>query len=164
MTIVLLQISLHRERDELSIWLAIFFVVFRCSPGFQMQSKQARLDPLHGISIPNSSSALILLQKCVCLDHTWHERWTRLSFLNGSLRSVTLCARNWSLVHHQTKTNTSMKSLPRLLFSLHRSHLIVRISIFQICRTSVSLWDLLYFWWNANCLSNSSPWIQMLAM
>ena len=29
-------------------------------PGFQMQSTQARSDPLHGISIPNSSSALIL--------------------------------------------------------------------------------------------------------
>ena len=103
--------------------------------------------------------------KNMCLDLTWHERWTRLSFQNGSLRSiVTLCARDWWLVHHQTKTNTSMKSLPRLLFSLHRSHLIVRISIFQICRTSVSLWDFLYFWWNANCLSNSSPWIQVLAM
>ena len=32
-----------------------------CSPGFQMQSRQARSDPLHGISIPNSSSASILL-------------------------------------------------------------------------------------------------------
>ena len=75
-----------------------------------------------------------------------------------------LCAEDWWLVHHQSKTNTSMKSLPSSLFSLHRSHLIVRIPISQICRTSVSLWDLLYFWWNANCLSNSSPWIQMLAM
>ena len=33
----------------------------RCTPGFQMQSRQARLDPLHGISVPNSSSTLILL-------------------------------------------------------------------------------------------------------
>ena len=32
------------------------------SPGFPMQSRQARSDPLHGISIPNSSSALILLR------------------------------------------------------------------------------------------------------
>ena len=32
-----------------------------CSPGCQMQSRQVRSDPLHGISIPNSSSALILL-------------------------------------------------------------------------------------------------------
>ena len=39
-------------RSDFQIW---------CSPGFQMQSKQARSDPLHGISIPNSSSALILL-------------------------------------------------------------------------------------------------------
>ena len=30
-------------------------------PGFQMQLRQARWDPLHDISIPNSSSALILL-------------------------------------------------------------------------------------------------------
>ena len=45
-----------------------------------------------------------------------------------------------------------------------RSRLIVRSSVSQICRTSVSLWDLLYFWGNSNCLSNSSPWIQMLAM
>ena len=30
-------------------------------PVFQMQSRQARSDPLHGISIPNSSLALILL-------------------------------------------------------------------------------------------------------
>ena len=75
-----------------------------------------------------------------------------------------LCAGNWWLVHHQSKTNTSMKSVPSWLCSFHRSRLIVRLSISQICRTSVSLWHLLYFWWNANCLSNSSPWVQMLAM
>ena len=39
---------------------------------------------------------------------------------------------------------------------LHRSHLIVRIPISQICRTSVSFWDLLYSWWNANCLSTDA--------
>ena len=27
---------------------------------------------------------------------------------------------------------------------------------FQICRTSVSLWDFQYLWWGATCLSNSS--------
>ena len=32
-----------------------------CSPGFTMQSRQARSDPSLGIVIPNSSSALILL-------------------------------------------------------------------------------------------------------
>ena len=32
-----------------------------CHPGFQVQSRQARLDPLHDISIPNSSSVMILL-------------------------------------------------------------------------------------------------------
>ena len=68
-----------------------------------------------------------------------------------------LCARDWWLLHHQPKTNTSMNNLPNQLFSLHRSHL-VRTPIFQICRTFVSLWDLLYFWWNANCLSNSFLW------
>ena len=75
-----------------------------------------------------------------------------------------LCAEDWWLVHHQSKTNTSMKSVPSQLSSLDRSHLIVQTPIFQICRTSVSLWDLFNSWWNANCLSNSSPWIQMLAM
>ena len=72
---------------------------------------------------------------------------------------VDFCAlKTADLVHHLSKTNTSMKSLPSNLESLHRSHLIVRIPISQICRTSVPLWDLLYFfWWNATCLSNSSP-------
>ena len=33
---------------------------------------------------------------------------------------------------------------------IHWSHLIVLLSTFQICRTSVSLWNLfLYFWWNS---------------
>ena len=49
------------------------------------------------------------------------------------------------------------------LLSLHRSHL-VQTSISQMCRTFVSLWGLLYSWWNSNCLRNSSPWIQMLAV
>ena len=39
---------------------------------------------------------------------------------------------------------------------------LVRTPILQICRTFVSLWNLLYSWWNANCLSNSSPWIQLI--
>ena len=46
----------------------------------------------------------------------------------------------------------------------HRSHLIVLTPVSQICRTSVSLWDLLNSWWNAHYLSSSSPWIQMLAV
>ena len=33
-----------------------------------------------------------------------------------------------------------------------------------MCRTYVWLWDHLYFWWNANCLNNSFPWVQMLAV
>ena len=39
-------------RSDFQIWF---------SPGFPMQSRQARSDPSHGIVIPNSSSALILL-------------------------------------------------------------------------------------------------------
>ena len=38
-------------RSEFQIWF---------SPGFPMQSRQARSDPSHGVVIPNSSSALIL--------------------------------------------------------------------------------------------------------
>ena len=48
---------------------------------------------------------------------------------------------------------------------IHWSHLIVLLSTFQICRTSVSLWDLfLYFWWHVNFPVNSFPWSQMLPM
>ena len=51
--------------------------------------------------------------------------------------------------------NVSMKKLPNLLHSLQKSHLIVRLSTFQTCQTSVWSWDCsLYFWWNANCPSN----------
>ena len=47
--------------------------------------------------------------------------------------------------------------------TLPKSHRIVRLSTFQICRTSVLKWaSSLYFWWNVNCLSNSFPWTQML--
>ena len=35
-----------------------------------------------------------------------------------------------------------------------KSHLIVRLTTFQIYQTSVSVWDLLYFWWNVYCLSS----------
>ena len=78
-------------------------------------------------------------------------------------RCRTSCAEDWWFFCHQFMTDISMNNLPNQLFSLHRSHL-VRTPILQMCRTSVSLWHLLYFWWNANCLSNSSPWIQMLVM
>ena len=75
------------------------------------------------------------------------------------------CARDWWLLHHQSKINVSMKNPPSKLYWLRRSHLIVRLSTFQICQTSVSIWELfLYLSWNANCLSNSSQWIQMLAV
>ena len=74
-------------------------------------------------------------------------------------------ARDWWLLHHQTKINASMKNLPSEFYSLHKSHLIVQLSTFQICQISVSLWDpFLYFWWNVNFLSNSFPWIQKLVM
>ena len=32
----------------------------------------------------------IIIQRYVCLDHTWHERWTRLSSHNGSPRSIVI--------------------------------------------------------------------------
>ena len=46
----------HSTSSELRSDFQIWF-----SPGFQMQSRQVRSDPLHGILIPNSSSALMLL-------------------------------------------------------------------------------------------------------
>ena len=56
--------------------------------------------------------------------------------------------------------------LPHRIFPINCVHSrdLIWLSISQICRTSVSLWDLLYFWWNANCLCFSSPRIQMLPM
>ena len=58
-----------------------------------------------------------------------------------SLRSS--CAKKNRLVHHLTKTNTSMKSLPSQLSSLHRSHLIVQTpsNISLIVRSSVFLME-----------------------
>ena len=41
------------------------------------------------------------------------------------------------LNHVQSKINVSMQNHASQLYSLHRSHLIVRLSTFQICRTSV---------------------------
>ena len=40
-------------------------------------------------------------------------------------------ARDWWLLHHQSKTDAYMKSAPRWLESLHRSHLIVGLSVFS---------------------------------
>ena len=45
-------LSSSEVRSDIQIWF---------SPGFPMQSRQARSDPSHNIGIPNSSSALILL-------------------------------------------------------------------------------------------------------
>ena len=60
-----------------------------------------------------------------------------------------LHARDWWLLHHWPKTIVSMKNHPSQLYSLHRSHQIVRLSTFQKSRTSVSLWDIfLSFWWS----------------
>ena len=39
-------------------------------------------------------------------------------------RRSLLCAEDWWLVHHQSKTNASMSNLPDLLFSLQRSYLV----------------------------------------
>ena len=105
------------------------------------------------------SGELLNLVNLSSHDHIWFVG--SRSSLQGIIQNLKirkpLRARDWRLLRHQSKTIVSMKNLPSQLFSLHRSHLIVRLSTFQICRTSVSKWDLfLYFWWNANCLSNSS--------
>ena len=74
-----------------------------------------------------------------------------------------LCVEDWWFVHHHLKINVPMKSFPNQLFSLLRAHL-VRTPTSQICRTFVSLWDLLYSWWNADCLSDSFPWVTLIPM
>ena len=79
------------------------------------------------------------------------------SFFQGIPQNLKIlkstCARDWWLLHHQSKINVSMKNHPSWLYSLHRCHLIVRLSTFQMCQTSVTFWDpFLYFWWNAKFL------------
>ena len=49
------------------------------------------------------------------------------------------------------------------LFLLHWSHL-VQTPVSQMCPTFVSLWDLLYSKWNADCLSNSSSWMTLVPL
>ena len=72
-----------------------------------------------------------------------------------------LCAEDWWLVQHQSKTILPWRIFPINCFSLQRSHL-VRTPISEVCGTFVSLWGLSYSWWNANCLSNSFPWIPLI--
>ena len=76
----------------------------------------------------------------------WVSRESYQDTIQNLKRRRPSCAEDWWLVHHRSKTNTSMKSFPNQLFSLHRSHL-VRSPILEICQTSVSMWDCsLYFW------------------
>ena len=76
-----------------------------------------------------------------------------------------LHARDWWLLHHWPEIIVSIKNYPSWLATLQKSHLIVPISTFQICQTSVSKCDCsCIFWWNLNFLSNSFPCIQMLPM
>ena len=74
-----------------------------------------------------------------------------------------LCAEDWWLFLHQSKTNISMNDSFNQLFPILRSHL-ARTPISTICRTFVSLWGPFYSWWNATCLSNSFPWIPLIPM
>ena len=53
------QVSLFLDAAQSTSSEVIDFQIW-FSPAFQMQSRQARSDPLHGISIPNSSSGLFL--------------------------------------------------------------------------------------------------------
>ena len=76
-----------------------------------------------------------------------------------------LRARDWRLLHHQPKINTSMKNLP--VNCIHSIDLVWLFG-YQLFRNVEHLFHCeivpLYFWWNVNCLSNSFPWIQMLPM
>ena len=50
-------------------------------------------------------------------------------------------ARDWWLLHHRPKIIVSMKDLPNWLFSLHRSHLIVRTPIIFIFDGMQIVWE-----------------------
>ena len=92
---------------------------------------------------------------------------SRSSFLNITQNlkiRKSLRARDWWLLQHQSEINVSMENFPADL-RLPKSHLIVPKSTFKISRTSaVKVIFSRYFWWNANCLSDSVPWIQMLPL
>ena len=93
--------------------------------------------------------------------------WTRCNVVNPgkystqiSLAHNQLCPKVMLLwwIFHQSKINTSKQNFPSWLESLHKTHLIVWLSTFQICRTSVPSWDCsLYFWRNVNFPSNFFP-------
>ena len=126
----------------------------------------------HSNSIGSPSILSKVLYSGVLLNHSnlcyhavfgWGSRVSYQDTIQNLKRRRPLCAEDWLTICSSPKTNTSMKKFPNQLFSLHRSHL-VQTPISQICRTFVSLWDLLYSWWNANCLSNSFPWVQMIPM
>ena len=69
-----------------------------------------------------------------------------------------LQARESWLLHHWPETFVSMGNFPSWFETLQKSHLIVPRSTAQISPTSAIKWDFsLYFWSNANCLSNSFP-------
>ena len=71
---------------------------------------------------------------------------------------------DWWL-HHWPKIVDSTKNLPTWSETLQKSHVIVRLSTFQICQTSVSKWDRFLFFFEMKIfVSNSFPWIQMLPM
>ena len=192
MTSVLFQIFLHIEkRDEhstrilflcllismrcrwTSIWKIIFPVKFSgVSPNLNSKCLTSWLscNVLNPGKIfhPNSSkflySAVLLnhpnLSSHALLDWGFSRILPRHN--TDSEKDVDLCAlKTGGFLHHQSKTNTSVIGFPNRLFPLQKSHL-VRTPILQICRTFVSVWDLLCSWWNANCLSNSFPWIQMI--
>ena len=111
---------------------------------------------------------------CVQSSVWWWNSWTKSTcpprqyWMLGSdspFQDITQSEIDWWLLHHWPKINVSMKNLPSWFESLQKSHLIIRLSTFQICQTPVSKWDCsLCFWWNVNFLSISFTWIQMLPM
>ena len=79
------------EHSDVQIW---------CSPGFQLQSRQARPDPLHGISSPVSSWVLFDIVSRLLMELKWqmlkkHKRWFHSSRVKFPFVSMSA---NWFLV------------------------------------------------------------------
>ena len=69
-----------------------------------------------------------------------------------------LHATDWWLLHHWPEITVSMENFPSRFETHQKSHPIVRLSTFQISRTSVKKRDISCFCWKVYFLRNSFAW------